>query len=99
VLTGSRDGTARLWNIETGEQIRIFSGHEGWVNSVAFSPDEQYILTSGTDGTARLWDTDYRDFVDYACTRIFRDDLDENERIKYGITDTEPTCPQFTESD
>jgi hypothetical protein len=44
-------------------------------------------------GTARVWDADYRDFIAYACTRVFRDFTDE-ERARYGIDDM-PTCPQF----
>jgi WD40 repeat protein len=37
--------TLRLWNVATGEQVRVFEGHEEEVTSVAFSPDGQYILS------------------------------------------------------
>ena len=30
VLTGSRDNTAKLWNANTGECLRIFGGHSGY---------------------------------------------------------------------
>uniref|UniRef100_A0A0C1RPE7 Uncharacterized protein n=1 Tax=Tolypothrix bouteillei VB521301 TaxID=1479485 RepID=A0A0C1RPE7_9CYAN len=33
-----------------------FVGHEGFVNSVAFSPDGQYIVSGSDDNTLRLWD-------------------------------------------
>jgi WD40 repeat protein len=56
VLTGSGDGTARLWDAATGNEIRAFKGHEGPVTSVAFSPDGGRVLTGSTDKTARLWD-------------------------------------------
>ena len=60
LLTGSDDGIARLWDIETGTEIRRFEGHEagilGGVQSVAFAPDGATLLTGGCDGTARLWD-------------------------------------------
>ncbi len=56
VLTGSADGTARLWDASSGESLRTFTGHTAWVSSVAFSPDGRYVLTGSKDGTARLWD-------------------------------------------
>ncbi|MEZ4939972.1 MAG: caspase family protein [Saprospiraceae bacterium] len=54
-------GSAKLWDRESGREIRSFEGHENTVNSVAFSPDDngKYILTSGYyDPTAILWDRD-----------------------------------------
>ena len=55
VLTGSDDGTARLWSLETGETLQSFAGHSRPVFSVAFSPDGARVLTGSGDGTARLW--------------------------------------------
>jgi WD40 repeat protein len=54
-LTGSEDGTARLWGTATGEQVGPPLGHQGTVRSVAFSPDGQTLLTGAEDRTARLW--------------------------------------------
>ena len=63
VLTGSWDGTARVWDAATGKELRQFEGHTGWVLSVAFSPDGRQVLTGSgnpfertSDNTARLWD-------------------------------------------
>ncbi|MGA9770538.1 MAG: caspase family protein [Blastocatellia bacterium] len=55
VLTAG-DQTARLWDAETGKEIRTFRGHSKTIVSAVFSPDEQLILTAGYDDTARLWD-------------------------------------------
>ena len=55
-LTGGDDGTARLWDVATGKQIRVFKGHTDRVNSVAYSPDGHTVLTGSYDRTARLWD-------------------------------------------
>ena len=57
-LSGSDDGTMRLWNVETGEELRCFKGHTSWVRSVVFSPDGKRALSGSLDWTVRLWDVD-----------------------------------------
>ena len=56
VLTGSDDGTARLWDAATGKPIGPPLPHQDAVNAVAFSPDGKTVLTGSWDKTARLWD-------------------------------------------
>ena len=58
LVTGGGDGTARLWDAETGAEIRCLEGHESGVSSVAFAPDGATLLTGSLDGTARLWNTE-----------------------------------------
>ena len=55
VLTGSEDDTARLWDRQTGQEIRQFSCLH-IVYQVAFSPDGHTILTNCGDPSIRLWD-------------------------------------------
>jgi WD40 repeat protein len=55
LLTGSRDGTARLWLAANGQPIGQGLRHQGWVGAVAFSPDGRAVVTGSKDGTARLW--------------------------------------------
>jgi WD40 repeat protein len=46
LLSGSDDQTLRLWDAESGQEIRSFAGHQGdLVTSVAFSPDGQRLLS------------------------------------------------------
>jgi WD40 repeat protein/uncharacterized caspase-like protein len=56
VLTPSLAGTARLWDVATGQEVRRLAGHTGPVRSIAFSRDGQWALTASEDGTTRLWD-------------------------------------------
>ena len=55
VLSGSTDGTLRLWNMQ-GKELKRFEGHRGGVISVAFSPDGTQVLSGSSDNTLRLWD-------------------------------------------
>ena len=55
IVTASGDGTARLWDAATGQEILAVRGHEGGVSSASFSPDGARIATASDDGTARLW--------------------------------------------
>jgi WD40 repeat protein len=45
--------SARLWDARTGEELRVFAGHSGEVNSAAFDATGSIILT-GSD-IVRLW--------------------------------------------
>ncbi|MEO1050244.1 MAG: caspase family protein [Bacteroidota bacterium] len=63
LLTGSRDKTAKLWDIETGWEIRTFIGHTSTINHIALTPDQKYFLTSNADYTAKLWDIASGDVV------------------------------------
>ena len=44
-LSGSHDRTLRLWDLETGAELRRFEGHEGWVDSVAVLADGRRALS------------------------------------------------------
>lgn len=55
LITASQDGTARIWNAETGEQLAILRGHDDAINTARFSSDGKRVLTASEDGTARSW--------------------------------------------
>ncbi len=56
--TGSVDQTAKVWDAETGKEIRSLSGHTSFVVSVAFSPDGKRIVTGSFDNTAKVWEAE-----------------------------------------
>merc|ERR1712205_229605 len=56
-LSGSWDGTLRLWDLNTGRTTRRFIGHEKDVLSVAFSTDNRQIVSGSRDKTIKLWNT------------------------------------------
>jgi len=56
VASGSRDKSAKLWELSTGREVRSFLGHEGSVNSIDFSSDGKLMITSSADMTAKIWE-------------------------------------------
>jgi len=91
--TSGADGTARVWDVSTGEELRRFAGHKAAIFGVDISADGSLVATGGFDGTVRLWYTDLNRTVDDICRRLTRD-FSDDERTRYGITDTTPTCPK-----
>jgi hypothetical protein len=64
ILTASDDGTARVWDPESGAEILTFKGHAERITSATFTPDGKRVLTASRDGTARIWDAaDGRELV------------------------------------
>ena len=53
-LSGSWDGTLRLWDLHTGQTTRRFLGHSKDVLSVAFSMDNRQVQ-SNAQATAIAW--------------------------------------------
>ncbi|NOT57134.1 MAG: hypothetical protein HOP18_21240 [Deltaproteobacteria bacterium] len=55
VVSGSRDNTARVWELTTGQELTRMT-HEKMVNTVAVSPDSRYVVSGSSDNTARVWE-------------------------------------------
>ncbi|HEY5944201.1 MAG TPA: serine/threonine-protein kinase [Kofleriaceae bacterium] len=55
VITGSDDGTARVWGIDSGTST-VLKGHDGPIETMTLSSDGKYLATAGTDGDVWLWE-------------------------------------------
>lgn len=55
IASGGTDETLRLWEAETGKELRVFSGLKANVSSLAFSPDGK-VLAAEAYFSLRLWD-------------------------------------------
>ncbi|MBI3538082.1 MAG: PD40 domain-containing protein, partial [Chloroflexi bacterium] len=55
IVTASRDKTARVWDVATGNSVLTLN-HPAEVYNAAYSPDGKKIVTAGADGIARIFD-------------------------------------------
>jgi WD40 repeat protein/serine/threonine protein kinase len=56
LATAAYNGTARIWDVATGEARHIFSRRAGEMLGVAFSPDDCILATGHGSGVISLWD-------------------------------------------
>lgn len=57
IATASRDGTAGIFDADSGRLLHVLRGHESMVEMVAWSPDSGAVATASRDNTIRIWDT------------------------------------------
>lgn len=55
ILSGSGNGSLKLWNSASGAAIRSFAGHPQPVESVALDSSGALALSGSDDGTMKLW--------------------------------------------
>jgi WD40 repeat protein len=57
IISATRNGTPRVWDVESGKLRFELRGHTRPVTSVACSPDGARLLTAGDDGTIKVWNS------------------------------------------
>ncbi|MEH1942202.1 MAG: hypothetical protein V7L01_18570 [Nostoc sp.] len=57
IASASTDETIKLWSSE-GMLLGTLKGHNNWVNSVSFSPDDRTLASASRDKTIKLWHLD-----------------------------------------
>ena len=56
LVSAGSDRTVRLWDVATGECLRVFRGHTDEVFAAVFHPDGSRIASAGRDRVIRIWD-------------------------------------------
>jgi WD40 repeat protein len=56
LATASRDGTAKLWDSQSGQIQLTLTSNTDRISDVIFSPDGEHVATASWDRTAKIWD-------------------------------------------
>lgn len=46
----------RLWDAQSGQEVRVLTGHTNAVSDAAFSPDSTRIVSCSDDFSTRIWE-------------------------------------------
>ncbi len=69
MVTGSDDGTAKIWRSDGNGDVVTLYGHEAAVLHASFSPDDRQVVTASSDRSVRVWAADF-DNPDLLRTKI-----------------------------
>lgn len=56
LMSSSWDYKICIWDTETQAKIRELTGHSGWIQALAISPDGTLLASGSADGKIKLWD-------------------------------------------
>ncbi|NWY73444.1 DAW1 factor, partial [Erithacus rubecula] len=56
LATGSMDTTAKLWDLEKGEEVATLNGHSAEIIALSFNTTGDRIITGSFDHTVAIWD-------------------------------------------
>ncbi|MBN2000487.1 TIR domain-containing protein [candidate division KSB1 bacterium] len=55
-VSGGADFLIKIWDLQTGQNIRTLLGHSSFVNCVGLSQDKKTVISAGKDSTIKIWD-------------------------------------------
>jgi WD40 repeat protein len=58
IVSGSRDGTIKIWDVESGQMLQSINAHPYGVSDVEFNKSGNNIVSCGRDSSINLWDAD-----------------------------------------
>ena len=62
LISGSSDGTARIWDVNAGQEVSRRS-HDDEVGIVAVHPSGKWVASGSDDGAIQIWETSTGDLV------------------------------------
>lgn len=56
LISGSKDNSLKVWNIESGSCLCTLKGHTAPVCAIDISPNNRYVISGSYDNSIRLWE-------------------------------------------
>lgn len=81
-LSGSREGTVRVWNLERGSCTGVMEGHSYHVQDVAWAKDQKHMVSCSRD--IRLWNVQTG-----SCVRVLDGHADTIRSVRWSADDSQ----------
>jgi len=100
LISGSDDGTARIWNMDmllndTSSIPIHLQDQNGGLTALALSPDGKTLATADTAATLQVWNMNVDELMTSACKTVGRN-LTRDEWLQFGFTEKyRATCSMW----
>ena len=74
LAAGGEDNMVRLWDMQTGREVGVWSGHSDVISALAWSPDGRTLASGSFDNTVRVWQVEAKNWTRAAKVRVFAGD-------------------------
>jgi len=55
LATGGADNSIRLWDVDSGLELRALTGHQNWIRSLAVNGNGDLLVSGSNDRTVKVW--------------------------------------------
>lgn len=87
LMSGSRDKTIKVWDVNVGTCLFTLIGHDNWVRGVCWHPGGKYIISVSDDKTLRVWDiTNKRCYKTIEAHSHFCTSIDFHYKAPFVVT-------------
>ncbi|MDR3147660.1 MAG: hypothetical protein LBU00_04700 [Treponema sp.] len=91
IATGSSDNIIKIWDAESGQELRTLTGHSSYVYALDYSPDGRRIVSGSGDNTVKIWNAEtgqeLRTLTGYSLAVYALDYSPDGRRIVSGSYD------------
>ncbi len=63
IIAGANDGNVKIWDVNSGKQIKAIIKHPDAIHSIAFSPNGNFFAVGLDSGAVALWDINYKERI------------------------------------
>ena len=61
IISGSEDGTLRVWDFKSGNCLHVLKGHSSPITALGLASEKRIIISGTDNGTVKIWDIETGD--------------------------------------